>query len=246
MNITNQIIEYQSQHQSQDTLHRGYLAWNQDSTAARPGIVVIHNFWGVTDLVRKRADRLAEQGYCALALDMYGNGMVADNPIHGIETMNTILADMEMGATRLKAGYAALLEQPQVDAERTAGIGFCFGGSMVLHMARIGMPLKAVVSFHGALKSFHKPLCGEVKARVLVCHGGDDAKVSMDDVALFKQEMDDADVDYEVIVYAGAQHGFTNQSADADSKKYGIPEGYDAQADRQSWLAMMALLERSL
>lgn len=242
MQITNKIIEYQSD--SNNTSHRGYLAWNQDITEPCPGIVVIHNFWGVGDLVRKHTDRLAQQGFCALAIDMYGNGMVAADPIQGIATMNTVLGDMEMGTARLKAGYAALLAQPQVDAQRTAAVGYCFGGSMVLHMARIGMPLKAVVSFHGALMSFHKPVPREVKASVLVCHGGDDAKISMDDVAMFKQEMEDAKVDYEVIVYAGAQHGFTNQGADEDSKKYGIPEGYNAQADRKSWAAMMTLLER--
>ncbi len=248
MNITNKTIDYQSQSQSQSktTSHRGYLAWDQDITAPCPGIVVIHNFWGVSDLVRRHTDRLVQQGYCALALDMYGEGMVAENPIQGIETMHTVLGDMEMGTARLKAGYATLLAQPQVDAQRTAAVGYCFGGSMVLHMARIGMPLKAVISFHGALMSFHEPLPGTVKASVLVCHGGADAKISMADVARFKQEMEQAEADYEVIVYAGAQHGFTNKGADADSEKYGIPEGYDAQADRQSWAAMTALLERQL
>ena len=244
MQITNTIIEYQSQSQSKTTSHRGYLACTQDITDPVPGIVVIHNFWGVADHVRDRAERLAQQGYCALAIDMYGDGMVAENPAHGLETMSAVLADMEMGSARLKAGYAALLAQPQVDAQRTAAVGYCFGGSMVLHMARIGMPLKAVVSFHGALMSFHKPVPGEVKASVLVCHGGDDTKVSMADVSMFKQEMKDAEVDYEVIVYAGAKHGFTNKNADEDSRKYGIPEGYNAQADRESWVAMMNILER--
>ena len=244
MNIISKMIEYRSQSKSTETNHRGYLAYDHDITTARPGIVVIHNFWGVGDLVRKHTNRLAQQGYCALAIDMYGEGMVAEDPIQGIETMKTVLGDMEMGSARLKAGYDALLGQSQVDAQRTAAVGYCFGGSMVLHMARIGMPLKAVVSFHGALMSFHKPVPGEIKASVLVCHGGDDAKVSMDDVAHFKQEMEDANADYEVIVYAGAQHGFTNQGADEDSRKYGIPEGYDAQADRDSWSAMMTLLER--
>ncbi|WP_423905737.1 dienelactone hydrolase family protein [Candidatus Spongiihabitans sp.] len=241
MNLTHQIIEYSSK----GVRHRSYLAWDQDIKTPRPGIIVIHDLWGLGDQVRGCADRLAQQGYCALAIDMYGEGRVAENPVQAEEAMNAVLGDMKMGTTRLKAGYDALLEQPQVDTETTAAIGYCFGGAMALHMARIGLPLNAVTSFHGALRSFHKPACGEVKASVLVCHGGDDAKVSMDDVATFKQEMDDAGADYEVIVHVGAQHGFTSKEADKDREKYGIPVGYNAQAERESWAAMMRLFERS-
>ncbi|WP_424946706.1 dienelactone hydrolase family protein [Candidatus Spongiihabitans sp.] len=241
MNLTHQIIEYQSK----GAAHRGYLAWDADVKTRRPGIIVIHEWWGLDAHMRGRADQLARQGYCAFAIDMYGDGRVAENLEQAKEASGVVYGDMEMGAARLQAGYDALLQQPQVDAERTAAIGYCFGGAMVLHMARIGLPLRAVASFHGALRSHHQPVVGQVKARVLVCHGGDDAMVSMDDVAAFKQEMDDAGADYEVIVHAGAQHGFTNKQADVNAEKYGIAVGYNAQAQRESWAAMTALFERS-
>jgi dienelactone hydrolase len=153
---------------------------------------------------------------------------------------------METGTARLTAGYEALTSLSLVDPGKTAAIGYCFGGAMALHMARIGLPLSAVVSFHGALGSFHNPAPGEVKASILVCHGGEDVMVSMDDVAAFKQEMDAARAEYEVIVHAGAQHGFTSKEADSNGRKYDIPVGYNARADEESWAAMMSLFDRKI
>ncbi len=241
MILANQTIAYQSK----NTSHVGYLAWDSDLEDPRPGIIVIHEWWGLNQYIRERADMLASQGYCALAIDMYGNGMEAETPDQAGEAMNAVLGDMEVGTDRLKAGYDALLAQSQVDAGKTAAIGYCFGGAMALHMARIGMPLKAATSFHGALGSFHKPAQGEVRANVLVCHGGDDAMVSMDDVAAFEKEMDEAKAQYEVIVHEGAEHGFTSKEADENGKKYGIPVGYNAKADSESWAAMLSQFGRS-
>lgn len=237
MNLQTQELTYSSD----DTSHRGYLAWDGDIEDPRPGVIVIHEWWGLNDYIRGRADQLAAQGYCALAIDMYGDGRTAASPDEAGAAMNTVLGDMETGTARLKAGFETLLAQPRVDGARTAAIGYCFGGAMALHMARIGLPLGAVVSFHGALGSFHQPGPGEVKARILVCHGGADAMVSMDDVAAFRQEMDAAGANYEVIVHDGAMHGFSSREADDNGRKYGIPVGYDADADRDSWAAMMKL-----
>jgi dienelactone hydrolase len=226
-----------------DTRHAGYLAWDGEIAEPRPGIVVIHEWWGLNDYIRSRADMLAAEGYCALAIDMYGDGLTAGTPDEAGNAMNAVLGDMETGLERLKAGYEALLAQPRVDPSRTAAIGYCFGGAMALHMARKGLPLRAVVSFHGALGSFHQPEPGEVPARILVCHGGNDAMVSMDDVAAFREEMDAAEADYEIIVHPGAMHGFSSREADENGRKYNIPVGYNADADRDSWAAMKKLFD---
>jgi len=242
MSLNNKTIDYESN----GTRLRGYLAWDSDLDSPGPGIIVIHEWWGLNDYIRERADMLAQQGYLAFAIDMYGDGRIAENPDQAGAAMNSVLEDMETGTARLAAGYETLVAQPLVDAGKTAAIGYCFGGAMALHMARTGMPLCAVASFHGALGSFHKPAPGEVKASVLVCHGGEDAMVSMNDVAAFREEMEGANADYEVIVHPGAQHGFTSKEADSNGKKYDIPVGYNATADQDSWVAMMSLFDRKL
>ena len=241
MAIQNQNISYTCG----DTQHSGYLAWDDDTPEPRPGIVVIHEWWGLNDYIRSRADKLAAQGYSALAIDMYGDGMTAATPDEAGAAMNAVLGDMETGFARLRAGYQALLDQPGVDSARTAAIGYCFGGAMALHMARSGLPLSAVVSFHGALGSFHRPQPGAVKARLLVCHGGEDAMVSKDEVEAFREEMDAAEADYRIIVHPGAMHGFTSPEADENGRKYNIPVGYNAAADHDSWSAMMALFSET-
>ncbi len=172
---------------------------------------------------------------------MYGEGKTADNPTDAGALMNGILGDMETGSARLRAGLDTLRDHETVDGSRLAAIGYCFGGAMVLHMARTGMPLKAVVSFHGALGSFHKPARGEVKAKVLVCHGAADEFVPQSDIDNFKAEMEAAGADYEFVAYDGALHGFTSREADANGKKYGLPLAYDKKADEASWQAMRSL-----
>jgi dienelactone hydrolase len=239
MNVCGREVEYNCN----GVLHKGYFAWDSDAERSLPGVIVIHEWWGVNEYVKSRANMLAENGYCALAIDMYGNGQQAENPDQAGEAMNSVLGDMEVGTARLKAGYECLVSQDEVDSDRTAAIGYCFGGAMALHMARIGMPINAVASFHGALGSFHKPAPGTVQAKLLVCHGEDDAMVTMDDVSAFREEMDQAGADYKVIVHPGAQHGFTSKEATTNGEKYGIPVGYNAKADTDSWAAMMELFD---
>jgi dienelactone hydrolase len=228
------------------TTLRGHLAVNTAKSGKRPGVLVVHEWWGLNDYIRRRAHMLAELGYTALAVDMYGDGKTADNPGDAGALMNTVLGDMKSGEARFRAGYDRLKAHDTVDVARIGAIGYCFGGAVVLHGARIGMPLAGVVSFHGSLGSFHKPAPGSVKARILVCHGGADAFVSDDELAAFKAEMDAAKADYRVIVYPGAQHGFTNPEADAAAKTYGLPLKYDSEVDRKSWADMREFFGRVL
>lgn len=224
-------------------IHKGYLAFDSDVDGVRPGVLVVHEWWGLNNYVRERARQIAGLGYTALAIDMYGAGRTAETPDQAGELMNAVLGDMDTGTLRLQAGYENLKAQPTVDADRVGAVGYCFGGAMVLHMARIGMPLRAVASFHGALGSFHTPQPGSVKARVLVCHGGADALIPEEDVRNFKDEMEAAGADYSFVAYEGALHGFTSREADENGRKYGLPLGYNEAADKQSWTAMRDLFE---
>lgn len=237
MNIATSSVEYTSGNNT----HKAYLAQDESIAAAKPGIILVHEWWGVNDHMRKRAHMLAELGYVALAIDMYGDGKEAENPDEAGALMNGVLGDMETGTQVLRDSYQLLCDQPSVDADRTAAIGYCFGGAMVLHMARIGLPLSAVASFHGALGSFHTAEPGSIKAKILVSHGEADTMVTMDAVDGFKTEMDAAKADYEVTVYPGAKHSFSNPQADINGPKYGLDLGYQAAADETSWSAMKDL-----
>ncbi|MDX1433313.1 MAG: dienelactone hydrolase family protein [Gammaproteobacteria bacterium] len=218
---------------------KGYLAYDETQSGKRPGVLVLPEWWGIDDYIRSRARKLAELGFTALAVDMYGDGATADNPDAAGKAMNAILEDMAgAGEARFAAGLDLLSKQPTVDAARIAAIGYCFGGAMVLHAARIGLDLRGVASFHGALGSFHKPAPGGVRAKVLVCHGGADKFVDGDAVKTFKAEMDEAGADYRFVVYDGALHGFTNPHADENGQKFGLPLAYDAAADKKSWRQM--------
>ena len=224
-----------------DTTCRGHVAYDAAAGGPRPGVLVVHEWWGLDEYIRGRARMLAELGYTALAVDMYGDGQTAADPDGAGALMNAVLGDIEAGTARLRAAYDALAGHSAADSGRVAAIGYCFGGAMVLHGARIGMDLKGVVSFHGSLGSFHKPAKGEVKAKVLVCHGAADALVSDEEIAGFKQEMADAGADCRFIAYDGALHGFTNPEATANGEKYGLPLAYDEAIDKRSWDDMQAL-----
>ena len=224
-----------------DTRCKGYIAYDGSTDAQRPGVLVVHEWWGLDDYIRGRARALAQMGYTALAVDMYGDGQTAADPEGAGTLMTSVLGDMKAGTARLRAAFDVLAGHPTVDAGRVAAIGYCFGGAMVLHGARIGMDLKGVVSFHGSLGSFHKPAKGEVKAKVLVCHGAADRLVSDEEIAGIKEEMADAGADFRFVAYEGALHGFTNPEATANGERYGLPLGYDEAVDKRSWDDMKAL-----
>jgi len=224
-----------------DTVMKGYLAWDDAKGTKQPGVLVVHEWWGLNDYARKRARMLAELGYTALAVDMYGDGKYSEHGKDAAAFMNSVTAQAGLSQQRFEAARQLLVSRPNVDAGKIAAIGYCFGGSTVLNMARLGVDLAAVVSFHGNLTTQTPALPGKVKAKVLVLNGAADSFVTTDSISAFKQEMDKAGVDYRFVNYPGVIHGFTNSDADRLGKANDLAVAYDAEADRQSWAAMREL-----
>ena len=223
------------------TTLKGYIARPAKADGKRPGVLVVHEWWGNNDYTRKRADMLAQLGYVALALDMYGDGKVASHPKDAGAFAGEVRKHMDVAEKRFRAALALLASQRDVDTGRIAAVGYCFGGGMVLEMARRGLPLAGVVSFHGSLPTQTPARPGGVKAKVLVLNGADDPFVKPEQIEAFKKEMDAAGVDYRFINYPGAVHAFTNPDATENGKKFNLPLAYDADADRKSWEEMQRL-----
>lgn len=220
----------------------GYHAWDDAISGPRPGVIVVHEWWGLNDYAKRRARDLATLGYSALAVDMYGDGRNTQHPDDAKAFMNAALADPAIPKARFQAGLDLLKAQPQTDPARLAAIGYCFGGKVVLDMARQGLPLAAVVSFHGALVTATPATPGSVKAKVLVEHGAADSFITPEQIAAFKAEMDQAGADYRFVELPGAKHGFSNPDADAH-KGHGLDLGYQKEADERSWADMQALFK---
>ena len=223
---------------------KGFLAYDDEQVGPRPGVLVVHEWWGHNDYARKRAKMLAELGYTALAVDMYGDGKQAGHPDDAGQFAAAVKNNMGVARARFEAAIRFLQEQKTVDPDRIAAIGYCFGGGVVLEMAREGVDLKGVVSFHGSLGTDHPAEPGKVTARVLVCHGADDQFVSEEQIAVFKNEMETADVRYKFRVYEGAKHSYTNPEADAFAERFELPLGYSAEADAASWKDMTNFLQK--
>ena len=217
------------------TLLKGYIAYDDAIQGKRPGVLVVHEWWGLGDYARKRARMLAQLGYTALALDMYGEGRQAHHPDDAGKFAGELAKNLPLAKTRFEAAMEYLRQQKNVDAKNIAALGYCFGGSVVLQMARLGEDLKGVVSFHGNLATEHPAQPGEVRARIISFTGTDDPMIPAEQVAAFKQEMEKAGADYKVVTFAGAKHSFTNPAADEYGRKFNLPLAYDAAADKESW-----------
>jgi dienelactone hydrolase len=221
---------------------KGYLAYDENMKGKRPGVLVVHEWWGLNDYARKRARMLAELGYTALAVDMYGDGKVAEHPDDAGKFSSALMKNFDVGKTRFAAAMDFVKGQPTVDPARIAAIGYCFGGGIVLNMARQGADLKGVASFHGSLTAVKPAQPGSVKAKILVLHGADDKFITKEQIAAFKNEMKAAGADFKFISYPGAVHSFTNPEADELGKKYSIPIGYNRDADKKSWQELKKFL----
>lgn len=212
----------------------GYIAWDENIEGKRPAVLVVHEWWGLNDYVKRRVRELAGLGYIAMAVDFYGNGKRADNPTDAGKLATPFYQDPQMAKQRFDAALATLRGYSQTDTTKIAAIGYCFGGTQVLNMANLGENLVGVVSFHGGLQVV-TPDKAKLKANVLVCHGGADPFVPAEQVALFRKQMDSIGAKYTFKVYDGATHAFSNPDATAMGEKFKIPIAYNAAADTASW-----------
>jgi len=221
-----------------DTLLKGMLAYDDAIEGKRPGVLGVHEWWGQNDYARRRAKMLAELGYTALAVDMYGDGKTADHPKDASAFSSAVGGNLPLAKARFDAALNLLKKDPTVDAARIAAIGYCFGGGIVINMARMGEDLAGVVSFHGSLGTNSPAKKGDIKTRLLVLNGAEDPFTKPQQIAAFKKEMDDAGADYRFVNYPGAKHSFTNPDADKFGKEFGLPLEYNEQADKDSWQQM--------
>ncbi len=215
----------------------GYVVYDENMIGKRPAVLVVHEWWGLNDYVKMRARELAKLGYIAMAVDMYGNGLRADNPTDANKLSAPFYEDLPMTKTHFYAALNKFRSYAQVDTNNMAAIGYCFGGGVLLNMAPMGVDLKGIVSFHGILpvKPMEKNL---LKAKILVCHGNDDKFVSEEDVRKFRHQLDSIGADYIFKGYDGALHAFSNPNATAIGQQYNIPIAYNAAADTASWNEM--------
>ncbi|WP_251977954.1 dienelactone hydrolase family protein [Salinicola avicenniae] len=225
--------------------YQGYLAYNAADDEPRPAVLLVHEWWGLNDYIEHKADQLAALGFVALAVDMYGDGKVADHPDQAQAFSSQVMSDWPSARARLEAAMEALRQHPAVREDDMAAIGYCFGGGVVMNMALAGMPLDAVISFHGSptqAVSNPQPFEGLVR----IYNGAADPLVDSQALADMAGELETQGADVRVVQYPGAKHAFTNPEADALAAEYDLPLGYDAAADAASWQAALLALDKAL
>lgn len=240
-NIVRQEVTYMA---GSDSLI-GYLYYDENITERRPGVIVVHEWWGNNEYPQMRARMLAELGYVAFAADMFGNGKVVDNPQQAQESTAVIYSNPDLLKERMTAAYLTLTGSDRVETERIASIGYCFGGAVSLHAANMGVPLDVIVSFHGGYSGF-KANPELSKTQVLICNGGADEFVTDEEIENLKSEMTRVNASYEIKEYEGATHAFTNPAATEAGEKFNIPIAYNQQADEASWQDMKNFFDKHL
>lgn len=225
------------------TTLKGYVAYDDSFKGKRPAVLVVHEWWGHNAYARKRAEMLAGLGYVALAVDMYGDGKQAHHPEEAQKFSSEIANNMDLGKARFMAALELIKKETMTDAAHIGAIGYCFGGAVVLQMAREGVDLDGVVSFHGSLGTTRPAQLNGVKANILVAHGGADPFVTPEQLTGFIAEMEGAAANYKFIIYGGAQHSFTNPEADEFGAKFKLPLKYNKQADAESWADMQGFFK---
>lgn len=241
--ISAKLVEHEETYTVGDTEMRGFIVYDDALEGLRPGVLVVPEWWGLNDYARHRARMLAEQGYIAMAVDMYGGGAVMDNPGDAGEAATAVLSNPQLALTRMRAARGVLNAQTQMDPSRFAVIGYCFGGTVALNFARAGEDASLIAAFHGGLASKIYARPGEIKARVIAYHGLADASVPEEVVSAFKKEMEAAEANYKIVEYPGAQHGFTVKENDARGKEFNLPISYNAAADTGSWNDLLVELK---
>jgi dienelactone hydrolase len=214
---------------------KGFVVYDDAVQGKRPGIVMVHEWWGITKHIHTEAQKFAQQGYTAFIADMYGDAKTADNPTDAGALSGSVMKNPKVMEARFNAALTQLARHPSVDPTRVGAVGYCFGGAVALNMARAGADLAAVTGFHATLGlNTPAPAPGAVKAKILVLNGADDPFVKREEYEVFKKDLDAAKADYRVIEYAGAVHAFTNPEATELGQKFNLPLQYDAQADREA------------
>ncbi len=243
MSATSVITEENISYGTDSAKLTGFVAYDSNSSAKRPVVLIIHEWWGLNDYVKGRARQLAGMGYLAMAVDMYGDGKMGNNPDEAGKLATPFYTNPGLAKSRFDAALEKIKSYQQADTANIAAIGYCFGGAMVLNMARLGENLNGVVSFHGNLAGVpaDKNL---LKAAVLVCHGAADPFVKPAEVVGFKKQMDSIGATYTFKEYEGATHAFTNPGATAMGQKFEIPIAYNAAADSASWKDMKDFFEK--
>jgi dienelactone hydrolase len=219
---------------------KGYLAWDDAAQGKRPGVLVVHEWWGLNDYARKRTEQLAQLGYVAFACDMYGEGKHTEHPDEAKQFAGEVRKNVEVWRGRAQAGLKVLREQDRVDANKLAAIGYCFGGSTALQLAYTGADLKAVVTFHAALPAADAEQAKAIKAKLLVCHGAADKFVPEESAVKFRDALEKAKVDYAMVYFGNATHSFSVKDI-GDKNVPGL--AYNAEADRRSWRYMRFLFD---
>lgn len=225
-----------------DTLNLdGYIVYDENIKGKRPVVLVVHEWWGLSDYEKRRARELAQLGYLAMAVDMYGNGRKGNNPAEANNLATPFYNDPQMTKQRFEAALNEIKKNENADTTRIAAIGYCFGGGILLNTAKLGENINAVVSFHGSLMGV-TPQKGLTKANILVCHGAADSFVPQADVDNFRKQLDSVGASYTFKSYEGATHAFTNPEATQRGKDFGLPIAYNAAADTASWNDMKVFL----
>ena len=229
---------------SADTIDmKGYFATNAAADAKVPGILIIHEWWGHNEYVRRRADMLADLGYVALAIDMFGDGKTAEHPEEAGRLTGMVIQNMDQSQAKFEAAMKALQEHPNVDPEKIAAVGYCFGGTIAFNMANAGFDLDGVAAFHSALALPIAPNAETLKAKILVCNGADDVFIAPESIDTFKETYAAVGAELEYISYPGAVHSFTSKEADANGEKFNLPLAYNAEADAASWEKLQEFLK---
>jgi len=223
---------------------KGYIAFDENKKGKRPGILIVHEWWGHNDYVRERADMLANLGYTAIAIDMYGDGKQANHPDDAGKFAMSVMTNLPEATARFNAAIEVLKQHESVDHQKIAAIGYCFGGSVALTMANSGADLDAVAAFHSGVALPVMPN-KDLKARVLVCNGADDPFISPESITAFTAAMDSIGATYEYVSYPGVKHSFTSKGADANGEKFQLPLAYNAEADQKSWASLQQLLDEA-
>ena len=242
MNNNASVVGEEVSYSSGELTMNGYIAYDENMQGERPGVLVVHEWWGHDEHARNSAEKLAELGYVALAVDMYGDGRMADHPEDAMQFSGEVMGNFDEAQMRFQAAMETLQNHNMVNTEQIGAIGYCFGGSVILAMTHAGVDLDGVVAFHAGLQLPVMPE-EQVDTDILILNGADDPMVSNEDIKSLTSMYDDLGISYDFINYEGATHAYTNPAADSLGREFDLPLAYDAEADEQSWERMKSFFD---